>query len=200
VLEIALPPFLVENLHAPAWGFSVLFTLNTIMVVVLQVPLMHFLGKMRRTRGIVVGGLSYAFSYLLFATVMFVPQMLLMPALVITMIVYTLAELALSPTSYGLALALAPERARGRYMALFSLGGSLAFTVAPALFTFLLTVNSSFFWPMLAGMTAAASLGVLFLEHWLPPYSLWPARQEPETQEPETQASEEMVDAANVTA
>jgi hypothetical protein len=32
VLEIALPPFLVENLHTPAWGFSLLFTLNSIMV------------------------------------------------------------------------------------------------------------------------------------------------------------------------
>ena len=87
--------------------------------------------------------------------------------------------------AYGLALALAPERARGRYMALLSLGGSLAFTVAPALFTFLLTVNSSFFWLMLAGITTAAALGVLLLERSLPPHSLRPARQEPEAEESE---------------
>jgi MFS family permease len=178
VLEIALPPFLVEDLHAPAWGFSLLFTLNTIMVVVLQVPLMHLLGRMRRTRGIVVGGLAYAFSYLLFAAVILLPQSLLMPALVITLIVYTLAELALSPTSYGLALALAPEQARGRYMALFSLGGSLAFTVAPALFTFFLTLSPLFFWLVLAGMTTAAALGVLVVERWLPSHTLRSARQE----------------------
>jgi MFS family permease len=185
VLEIALPPFLVENLHAPAWGFSLLFTLNTIMVVVLQVPLMRLLSRMRRTRGIVAGGLCYAFSYLLFVAVMFVPRSLLMPALVITLIVYTVAEIVLSPTSYGLALALAPERARGRYLALFSLGGSLAFTVAPALFTFLLTLSSSFFWLMLAGMTVAAALGVLLLERWLPPHTLRAGRQ------PEVPSSQE---------
>jgi MFS family permease len=185
VLEVALPPFLVENLHAPAWGFSLLFTLNTIMVVVLQVPLMHLLGRMRRTRGIVLGGLSYAFSYLLFGAIVGVSRALLMPALVLTMIIYTLAEMFLSPTSYGLALALAPERARGRYMALLSLGGSLAFTVAPALFTFLLTLSSLFFWLMLAGITTAAALGVLLLERWLPPDTLRASPQEPEAQESE---------------
>jgi MFS family permease len=115
-------------------------------------------------------------SYLLFAAVLWVPRTLLMPALVITLIVYTLAEIVLSPTSYGLALALAPERARGRYMAFLSLGGSLEFTVAPALFSFLLTLNSSFFWLMLAGITTAAALGVLLLERWLPPHSLRSAR------------------------
>jgi MFS family permease len=182
VLEVALPPFLVENLHTPAWGFSLLFTLNTIMVVVLQVPLMRVLGRMRRTRGIVLGGLSYAFSYLLFAAVVGVPRALLMPALVLTMIIYTLAEMFLSPTSYGLALALAPERARGRYMALLSLGGSLAFTLAPILFTFLLTSSSLFFWLILAAITTAAALGVLLLERRLPPHTLQVSRQEPETQ------------------
>jgi MFS family permease len=172
VLEVALPPFLVDNLHAPAWGFSLLFTLNTIMVVVLQVPLMHLLGRMRRTRGIVLGGLSYAFSYLLFGAVMGVPRSLLMPALVLTMIIYTLAEMFLSPPSYSLALALAPERARGRYMAIFSLGASLAFTVAPILFTFLLTLSSLFLWLVLAGITTAAALGVLLLERRLPVHTL----------------------------
>jgi len=68
-------------------------------------------------------------------------------------------------------------------MALVSLGGSLAFTVAPALFTFLLTLSSSFFWLMLAGMTTAAALGVLLLERWLPPLSLRSAGQEPAAQE-----------------
>jgi MFS family permease len=183
VLEVAVPPFLVDNLHAPAWGFSLLFTLNTIMVVVLQVPLMHLLGTMRRTRGIVLGGLSYAFSYLLFAAVVGVPRLLLMPALVLTMVIYTLAEMFLSPTSYSLALALAPEQARGRYMALLSLGGSLAFTLAPVLFTFLLTLSASFFWLVLAGITTAAALGVLLLERRLPPHSLRASRQEPKSQE-----------------
>jgi MFS family permease len=183
VLEVALPPFLVENLHAPAWGFSLLFTLNTIMVVVLQVPLMHVLGRIWRTRGIVLGALSYAFSYLLFAAVAGIPRTLLMPALVLTMIIYTLAEMFLSPTSYGLALALAPERARGRYMALLSLGGSLAFTLAPVLFTFLLTLSSPVFWLILAAITTTAGLGVLLLEHRLPLHALQVSRQESDPQE-----------------
>ncbi len=180
VLEIAMPPFLVENLHAPAWGFSLLFTLNTIMVVVLQVPLMQLLGRIRRTRGIVAGGLTYALSYLLFAAVVLMPRALLMPALVLTMIIYTLAEMFLSPTSYSLALALAPERARGRYMALLSLGGSLSFTFAPALFTFLLTRGSSFFWLLLAGITTAAAGECCCWNAALPPHTLRASEQKPE--------------------
>jgi MFS family permease len=106
-----------------------------------------------------------------------------MPALVLTMIIYTLAEMCLSPTSYGLALALAPERARGRYMALLSLGGSLAFTLAPVLFTFLLTLSSSVFWLILAAITTTAALGVLLLEHRLPLHALHVSRQEPDPEE-----------------
>lgn len=172
VLEVALPPFLVTNLHAPAWGFSLLFTLNTIMVVVLQVPLMHLLARVRRTRGIAAGGFSYAFSYLLFASVALLPRVLWIPYLVICMIIYTLAEMFLSPPSSSLGLALAPERARGRYMAVFGLCGSLAFTLAPVLFTGLLTLNPYLFWFCLAGLTTAASLCVLLLERRLPPHAL----------------------------
>jgi MFS family permease len=178
VIEVALAPFLVENLRAPAWAFSVLFTLNTLLVVVLQVPLMSLLARVRRTRGIVAGGLSYAGSYLLFAGVVWVPQVVQIPVLVVTMIVYTLAEMVLSPPSYSLGLALAPEQARGRYMALLSLFGSLAFTLAPALFTFLLALGPTFFWLVMAGLTTAAALAVLLLERWLPPDTLRAAPEE----------------------
>ncbi|BCL80931.1 MFS transporter [Ktedonobacteria bacterium brp13] len=178
VLEVALSPFLVDNLHAPAWEFSLLFTLNTIMVVVLQVPLMHVLTRFRRTRGIVAGGLSYAFSYLLFASVLLVPQVAQLPVLVVSMIIYTLAEMFLSPASSSLGLALAPERARGRYMAIFGLCGSLAFTLAPVTFTFLLTFNTTFFWIFLIVLMVLASLCVVLLERWLPVHTLRAAQKE----------------------
>ncbi|GHO63722.1 MFS transporter [Ktedonobacter sp. SOSP1-52] len=106
VLEIALPPFLIESLHAPAWGFSLLFTLNTIMVVVLQVPLMHLLARFRRTRGIVAGGFGYACSYLLFASVALLPQVLRIPYLVISVIIYTLGRCFSLPPHPALVLLL----------------------------------------------------------------------------------------------
>jgi MFS family permease len=178
VLEIALPPFLAESLHTPAWGFSLLFTLNTIMVVVLQVPLMHLLARFRRTRGIAVGGLSYACSYLLFAAAALLPRIVLIPYLVVSIMIYTLAEMFLSPPSSSLGLALAPAQARGRYMAVFGLCGSLAFTLAPALFTALLALNASLFWLLLTGLTASAALAVLLLERRLPPHALRAPREE----------------------
>lgn len=179
ILEVAIPPFLVGNVHAPTWSFSLLFTLNTIMVVVFQVPLMKVLNRFRRAQGIAAGGFTYALSYLLFAVAALLPGVALVPFLVVSMVIYTLGELFLSPPSYALGLALAPERARGRYMAVFGLGGQLAFTLAPVFFTSALTFNIYVFWIGFAVLTAATAGAVLLLERRLPAHTQRATSEEP---------------------
>ena len=178
VMEIALPPYVLSNLHAPAWGFSMLYTLNTAMVVVLQMPLMRLLMKHKRTRGINSAGLVFAFSFLLFLAALVVPRWLLVPYLVAVMVIYTLGELLLSPSQVGLSMALAPEAMRGRYMAVSSLGYGLSGTLAPVLFTSLLTLGPLFLWLPLTALIVVAASMVLVLERYLPAHALQALPQE----------------------
>jgi MFS family permease len=149
------------------------------MVVALQVPFMPLLARFRRTRSIVGGGFGYVCSYLLFATTPLLPQSFWVPYLVLSIIIYTLAEMFLSPSSSALALALAPERMRGRYMAFYGLTWTLAWTLAPTLFTALLALSPSFFWLFFAALTGAAALLVLLFERWLPAKALQATREDP---------------------
>lgn len=177
-LEIAMPPYVLSNLHAPAWGFSMLYTINTAMVVVLQMPLMRLLMKHKRTRGILAAGLVFAFSFLLFLAALVVPGWLLIPYLVIVMVIYTVGELLLSPSQVGLSMALAPEELRGRYMAVSSLSYGISSTLAPALFTLLLTLSPLMLWVPLAVLIAGTACMVLVLERHLPAHALRAIPQE----------------------
>jgi MFS family permease len=178
VLEIALPPYVLNNLHAPAWGFSMLYTINTAMVVVLQVPLMHLLMKHRRTRGINLAGLVFAFSFLLFLAALIIPRWLLVPYLVMVMVIYTLGELLLSPSQVSLSMALAPENLRGRYMAISGLTYGLSSTLAPVLFTSLLTLGPAALWLPMTALIAGTACLILVVERHLPASALRALPQE----------------------
>ena len=190
-LEIAMPPYVLSNLHAPAWGFSMLYTINTAMVVVLQMPLMRLLMKHKRTSGIFGGGLVFAGSFLLFLAALAVPGWLLIPYLAIVMVIYTVGELLLSPSQIGLSMALAPEELRGRYMAVFSLSFGISATLAPALFTSLLALGPLMLWIPLTVLIAGTACMTLVLERHLPAHTLRALPQE-EIMEVLEEAAQEM--------
>lgn len=177
-LEIAMPPYVLSNLHAPAWGFSMLYTINTAMVVVLQMPLMRLLMKHKRTSGILAGGLVFAGSFLLFLAALALPGWLLIPYLALVMVIYTMGELLLSPSQVSLSMALAPEELRGRYMAISSLSYGISGTLAPVLFTSLLTLSPLLFWLSLTVLIAGTSCLVPALERHLPANTLRALPQE----------------------
>lgn len=180
VLEIVLPPYVLSNLSAPAWGFSMLYTLNTFMVVVVQMPLMRLLMKHKRTRGIGAGGLVFAFSFVLFLVALIVPHALMVPYLIVVMVIYTFGELLLSPSQVGLSMALAPEELRGRYMAVSGLGYGLSGALAPVLFTSLLTLGPLFLWLPLTALIGGAACLTFALERHLPADALQALPQEVE--------------------
>src|SRR5260370_17965029 len=178
VMEIVLPPYALSNLHVPAWGLSMLYTLSTAMVVVLQMPLMRLLMRHKRTHGINAGGLVFAFSFLLFLAALVVPKVLLVPYLIVVMAIYTLGELLLSPSQVGLVMALAPEEMRGRYMAVSSLGSGLSGALPPVVFTSLLTLGPLQLSLPLTGLIVVAAFAILLLERYLPAHSLQAVPQE----------------------
>jgi MFS family permease len=63
---------------------------------------------------------------------------------------------------------LAPERLRGRYMALMTNSYAVGFIVGPALGGFVLDLEPLALWPIAAAVLAAVAAGALLLERSLP--------------------------------
>jgi MFS family permease len=174
--EVALLPYLILVVHAPAWIVGLLFGLNTGMVVVLQMPVMRVVNSWQRTRNIAASGLGYGLSFLLFAVAPFVATGLLPFYLCMCMILYTLAEIIYGPTSSALAAAIAPIGMQGRYLAIFQLSLASAATVTPALAGSLLATSPQGLWLLLALLMVGAAGWIVLLERGLPQAALRTAK------------------------
>ncbi|MCX3059162.1 MFS transporter [Streptomyces beihaiensis] len=180
-LSVLFPLFIVEWLHGPAALTGAAFTVNTILCAVAG---MFVAGRVRgagarRTRAAALGALLFAVSFAglaLLGTVRPGGAWVVGAALMVLVVVYTLGELVHSPSAGVLAIAAAPERARGRYMAAYQLSWSLAKAVSPSLFTGLLAVDGRAPWLFLVATSAVAAALLVRVERRLPAESVVVAR------------------------
>ncbi|WP_328416814.1 MFS transporter [Micromonospora sp. NBC_00389] len=129
----------------------------------------------RRTRVAATGAAVFALAFLgfiLLGTARPGSTAVLLVVLVGTTVLYTGGELLHSPAASTLAIAAAPEDARGRYLAAYQLSWSLAATIAPALFTALLVVDGRLPWLFLTGSVLAGAALIIRLERRLPAAAL----------------------------
>jgi MFS family permease len=124
-IEGPLPLFLVEDLHLSPAFYGGLFTLNTVMIVFMEVPLNAATAHWPHRRGLALGALLFAigsgaFAYSHGAT-----------GIILGMIVWTFGEMLLFPQASAYVAEIAPQARRGQYMGAYSLAFSLAFAVAP---------------------------------------------------------------------
>lgn len=125
--ESTMPIYLVGDLHLAPSTYGLLFTANTVLIVVLEIPLTGAMqgGSMRRA--LILGALAYAvgFGALGLATG---------PLTVMgTVVIWTFGEMLLSPTASAFVAEIAPAERRGAYMGVFAATYSLSFVVAPLL-------------------------------------------------------------------
>ena len=137
---------------------GILYAINGVVVVFLQIPINWALAKMKDFRRIALGGLVYAFSFfaLVFSSNIFF--------LAVDVVFITIGENILSPVAYSVVGKMAPADKRGQYYGAFQLIMGLVMPVAPVIGTFLLTRYSSdpiFMWGPLMLLGVALSLTVL---------------------------------------
>ncbi len=171
-VDLALAPYVVSVLHAPTWIPGVLFALNTLLVVVAQVPIMGLLASHRRTRAMMAGGLGYVVVFVCLALALLVPGAVLLPYLCVAVLLSTTAEVVVAPSIVNLAIAVAPASLRGRYLALSGLSFSAAGAITPLLATTLLAAGPAALWLTLVPLMLVASAVVALLERHLPPSAL----------------------------
>ncbi|MBP2406446.1 Multidrug resistance protein MdtH [Streptomyces netropsis] len=157
MLLVAMPVWILEHTDAPRATVSVLFALNTVLVVVLQIPVSRLAtGQRRTTRMLTWTGAVLAVSSLCFAasgSVAGGPAVAWLAAAVVTL---SLAEVIANSAVWDLSIALAPEEQRGRYLSVFNLSVAGQRVLGPVMVTGLLLGSGSLGWVVAAGVLVVA--------------------------------------------
>jgi MFS family permease len=159
VLTIGVPLWVVQSTSAPRALVGVLFTINTLMVVLLQV---------RATKGLVGPGdarpsyqrvaITFALAVAGYLAAQYVDTVTAIVILVVAVVLHSVAELSASASEWTVSIGLAREELRGRYLAVFALGDSIGKAIGPIVVTFLISQATSMGWLILLALVATAAL------------------------------------------
>ncbi|MFE0698987.1 MFS transporter [Streptomyces sp. NPDC058872] len=159
LLGVAVPLWLVEATNAPEALLSALLFLNTILAIVFQV---HFAKNIKSTadgtRSLLRSGLALALFSLVLIPTLYTNVWLSIAILVVAIVVLTCGELFQGAGAWELSIRHAPESKKAEYLAVFSLGGSLANIAGPALVAVLVTWGASGMVVLSSVFVAAAGL------------------------------------------
>ena len=156
--EGALPVYLVRDLGLPTSFYGAIFAINTVMIVLLEVPLNLAMAAWPHRRSLVLGAALCAagFGALVVAAGPW--------SVVLTVVVWTFGEMIFFPVSATYASELAPPGRQGGYMGAYSMAWGLAFTLGPAMGTAVLDrFGAAALWSamLVVGMAAAGIMAVL---------------------------------------
>ena len=143
--------------HIGTGSIGILYGLNGVVVVVMQIPINMVMRNVKDHTRIAIGGLVYAFSFLGMA---FNSNMFYLLFLVFLL---TLGENIVSPVVYSLIGKIAPPSKRAQYFGAFQAMACFSMALAPLMGTYLLGRLASqilFFWSIIAGMGAIISIAV----------------------------------------
>jgi MFS family permease len=158
MLAVAVPLWVSSRLHAPLWLVSVAMVVNTVGLIIFQIP------ASRPVSGVRSAALACRRGGILFgvAAVMF-PLAAIAHSLAWALIVIVLLSMALvggevfySAGSWELVYRLAPEELLGQYQGVFGAGLDLSMIAAPTLFAWLTSVRNTLGWFIVAAVFVAA--------------------------------------------
>ncbi|MCP2330214.1 MFS transporter [Actinoalloteichus caeruleus] len=157
---LLVPAFVGVTMPAHAWLPGALYTVNTVLVVVAQPPVVRWTEKRAETGVLRLASVLWAVSFLVLGASALLPPPAALVMLFLGIVVFTSAELLFAPTSSAFAARLAPEEMRGRYLGVHQMSWGVAMVVAPVLFTSLLARGPVWPWPVLVACCAVAWLAV----------------------------------------
>jgi len=123
--EGAMPLFLVRDLHYRESFYGLLFVVNTVLIVVAEVPLNLAMAGWPHRRTMVLGAVLYALGFGSMAVLHSAPGLLL------SAVVWTFGEMIAIPASSAYAADIAPPGRTGQYAGAYTSMFSLAILVGP---------------------------------------------------------------------
>ena len=123
--EGALPVWMVDQLGMPTQVFGLLFTVNTLLIVFLEVRLNGMTAHWSPARALSVGAAlcTVGFGALAFLTSYW--------GIILTVVIWTFGEMILFPATATYISELAPPARRGEYMGFYSMTFGIGFTIGP---------------------------------------------------------------------
>jgi MFS family permease len=123
--EGAMPVWMVDQLGLSTRSYGLLFTLNTMLIVFLEVRLNSATAHWSPARALSVGS---ALCTLGFGALAFLSSYW---GIVATVVVWTFGEMILFPSTAAYVSELAPPARRGEYMGFYSMTFGIGFTIGP---------------------------------------------------------------------
>lgn len=127
-----LPLFLVHNLRFPESIYGTIFTVNTLLIVALEVPLNSAMAHWSHRRTLMLGALLYALGFGSYALVGIAPFGKT-AGVFAAVVIWTFGEMIMMPGSSAYAAEIAPPERRGEYMGLYTMSFNVGFSVGPLL-------------------------------------------------------------------
>jgi MFS family permease len=173
LLIIALPLWIATRTAAPTALYAALIILNTVCVVLFQVPVSRgaadAAGAARAQRR---GSVFLAACCVLFALAAGTPAWLAVTILAAGALVHVVGELLQEAGSWGLSFELAPAGAQGQYQGMYGMTLQVAQAIAPALVTTVVLGIGRWGWGIFALLFVGCGLAV-------PPVMRWAVRTRP---------------------
>jgi len=123
----AMPLFLVRDLHLTEAGFGMLLAINTVLIILIEVPLNAAMGDWPHRHSLVLGALLVGLG---FGGLAFGGGVYWVAA---TVVVWSFGEMILLPASAAYVSDISPPARSGGYMGLYTMGFSIAFAIGPLL-------------------------------------------------------------------
>lgn len=132
-----LPLYIVNELRYTEATFGILMSINTIMIVLIEVPLNNAMANWDDRKSMVLGSLLAALGFGMMA----ISSALVW--LVFTIVIWTFGEMIFFPSSASYSTVISPEEKRGEYMGYYQMVFSFAFMFGPWLGAVILDKLSS---------------------------------------------------------
>jgi MFS family permease len=155
--ESALPLYLVQYLQLSPAFYGMLFTINTLLIVALEVPINTATSHWPNTRSLILGCLLFAIGFGALGVIASAA------GVIATVVVWTFGEMLLFPSMAAHLAEIAPESRRGAYMGAYSMALSISLTVGPWMGTELLgSFGPVVVWSVMFVLGALSALLMVF--------------------------------------
>lgn len=125
--QAAMPIFVVRQMNLGEAQFGLLLTVNTVLIIFLEVPLNAAMSRWPHHRALPLGAILCGIG---FGTLVFVSGFW---TTALTVVIWTFGEMILFPTGAAYVADLAPPDKRGSYMGWLQVSFSTAFVIGPFL-------------------------------------------------------------------
>jgi MFS family permease len=146
----AMPLFIVDELGFSRATFGVMVSINTIMIIIIEVPLNNAMQNWADWKALMLGAILSGLGFGVMAVFHSIY------GIIISIIIWTFGEMIFFPAANNYVAEVSPEKQRGEYMDYFQMTFSFAFMVGPWLGTTVLEHSGSF-----AVWSGCLGLGIL---------------------------------------